>query len=311
MSNSLQKVLQAFAAERKFKGKGPLCVALVITQYARSMDLPLEAERLITEGGGQVLGLGKGAVQAILNRHGITRILAAEGGRTSRGSLGNMREYVSFLNDLHTQGLLDLDAIEGFWIDRVHQFFAGKPFKIKLDASRSLRTVIRDVLKQAEDRQKTTPGMYYVGAVMQHLVGAKLECALGPGKFEHNSFSTADAPGGRVGDFALEDVVIHVTTSPGEAVIEKCRDNLNDGLRPILVTMQKGLTVAEGLSENAGIVDRIDVFEIEQFVALNLYEMGQFKAGGRKAAVVKLVEHYNAVVKAFETDPSLMIEIRR
>ena len=146
---------------------------------------------------------------------------------------------------------------------------------------------------------------------MQHLVGAKLECALGPGKFEHNSFSTADAPGGRVGDFALEDVVIHVTTSPGEAVIEKCRDNLNDGLRPILVTMQKGLTVAEGLSENAGIVDRIDVFEIEQFVALNLYEMGQFKAGGRKAAVVKLVEHYNAVVKAFETDPSLMIEIRR
>lgn len=311
MSNSLQEVLQSFAAERKFKGKGPLCVALVITQYARSMDLPLEAERLITEGGGQVLGLGKGAVQAILNRHGITRILAAEGGRTSRGSLGNMREYVAFLNDLHTQGLLDLDAIEGFWIDRVHQFFAGKPFKIKLDASRSLRTVIRDVLKQAEDRQKTTPGMYYVGAVMQHLVGAKLECALGPGKFEHNSFSTADAPGGRVGDFALEDVVIHVTTSPGEAVIEKCRDNLNDGLRPILVTMQKGLTVAEGLSENAGIVDRIDVFEIEQFVALNLYEMGQFKAGGRKAAVVKLVEHYNAVVKAFETDPSLMIEIRR
>lgn len=310
MSNSLQEVLQSFAAERKFKGKGPLCVALVITQYARSMDLPLEAERLITEGGGQVLGLGKGAVQAILNRHGITRILAAEGGRTSRGSLGNMREYVAFLNDLHTQGLLDLDAIEGFWIDRVHQFFAGKPFKIKLDASRSLRTVIRDVLKQAEDRQKTTPGMYYVGAVMQHLVGAKLECALGPGKFEHNSFSTADAPGGRVGDFALEDVVIHVTTSPGEAVIEKCRDNLNDGLRPILVTMQKGLTVAEGLSENAGIVDRIDVFEIEQFVALNLYEMGQFKAGGRKAAVVKLVEHYNAVVKAFETDPSLMIEIR-
>jgi len=275
------------------------------------MDLPLEAERLITEGGGQVLGLGKGAVQAILNRHGITRVLAAEGGRTSRGSLGNMREYAAFLNDLHTQGLLDLDAIEGFWIDRVHQFFAGKPFKIKLDASRSLRTVIRDVLKRAEERQRTTPGMHYVGAVMQHLVGAKLECALGPGKFEHNSFSTADAPGGRVGDFALEDVVIHVTTSPGEAVIEKCRDNLNDGLRPILVTMQKGLTVAEGLSENAGIADRIDVFEIEQFVALNLYEMGQFKAGGRKAAVVKLVEHYNAVVKAFETDPSLMIEIRR
>ena len=43
-----------------------------------------------------------------------------------------------------------------------------------------LRTVVRDVLDQAEERQKTTPGVYYAGAVMQHMVGAKLDRALGP-----------------------------------------------------------------------------------------------------------------------------------
>ena len=311
MARPHQDELTTFAAESSFRGKGPLSVALVITQHAKNKGLPLDAQELVTEGGGQVLGLGKGAVQSVLKRHGIDRELAREGGRTSRGSLGNMREYVVFLNGLAKKGPIDLDAVEAFWIDRVHEFFAGKPFKIKLDASRSLRMVVRDVIEQAEDRQKTTPGVYYAGAVLQHLVGAKLDCALGKGHFEHNSFSTADSPGARAGDFFIGDVAIHVTTSPGEAVIARCGDNLNDGFRPVLVTLQKGLTVAEGLAANVGLADRIDIFEIEQFVALNLYEMAKFGADGRKTAVNDLVGRYNEIVEEFETDPSLKIELRR
>jgi hypothetical protein len=275
------------------------------------MGLPLDPDKLVTERGGQVLGLGKGAVQSVLKRHDITRVLAKEGGRTSRGSLGKMREYVTFLNALGKQGKIDLNAIEAFWVDRVQQFFSGKPFKIKLDASRSLRTVVRDVISQAEQRQKDTPGMNYAGAVLQHLVGAKLDCALGQGHLQHNSFSTADAPNARAGDFFLGDVAIHVTTSPGEAVIDRCKENLNDGHRPILVTVQRGLTVAEGLASNIGLADRIDIFEIEQFVALNLYEIAKFAAEGRRVAVTDLVSRYNEIVEEFETDPSLKIELRR
>lgn len=309
MAEKLEEALKRFTAEKNFRGKGALCVALVVTQHAKDKGLPLDAEALVTDGGGQVLGLGKGAVQNILSRHGVTRVLAAEGGRTSRGSMGNMREYVNFLNRLAVGGV-DLEAVEDFWIARIHEFFSAKPFKIKLDSSKSLRSVVRDVLGQAEERQKTTPGMYYAGAVLQHLVGAKLDCALGKGKFSHNSFSTADAPGGRAGDFLIGDVAIHVTTAPSEAVIEKCRDNLNDGLRAVLVTLQRGLAVAEGLAGNAGIGDRIDVFEIEQFIALNLYELGKFAASGRKTAVSDVVKRYNEIIEEFETDPSLKIEVR-
>lgn len=307
----LQKELAAFVAEQSFRGKGPLSVALVVTQHARHMGLPLDDKKLITEGGGQVLGLGKGAVQAVLKRHGIDRVLAREGGRTSRGSLQNMRQYVALLNLLSTQGDVDLDVVEAFWIERVHEFFAGKPFKIKLDGSKSLRTVVRDVIAQAEERQKTTPGMNYGGAVLQHLVGAKLDCVLGKGKFEHNSFSTADSPAERAGDFFLGDVAIHVTTSPGEAVIERCRENLNDGVKPLLVTLRRSLDLAEGLAANVELGDRIDIFEIEQFVALNLYELAKFGAEGRKAAVTDIVSRYNEIVEEFETDPSLKIELRR
>ena len=173
----------------------------------------------------------------------------------------------------------DIDAIERYWIECVRAFFAGKPFKLKLDVSRGVRNVVRDVLAQAIERQKNTAGMNFAGAVLQHLVGAKLDCALENEKWEHNSFSTADAPGSRVGDFCVHDVAIHVTMAPGEAVIDRCRENLNDGYKPILITIQSGVAVAEGLALNMGVRDRIDVFEIEQFVALNIYELGKFNAG--------------------------------
>src|SRR5580704_14455686 len=117
MAGAHQRELSTFTTMYPFRGKGPLSVALVVTEHARKTGLPLDPEKLVTEGGGQVLGLGKGAVQAILKRHGITRVLASEGGRTSRGSLNNMREYVGFLNALGAKGPVDLYAIEAFWIE--------------------------------------------------------------------------------------------------------------------------------------------------------------------------------------------------
>lgn len=307
---NLRGALQAFNTAHKFGRQGPLCVALVVTQHARRSGLPLDPDSLLTGGGGQVLGLGKSAVQAVLKRYDIKRVLAAEGGRTSRGSINNMREYVAFLNDLNDDGDVDLDAVEAFWIERVHEFFSAKPFKLRLDASRSLRRLVRDVIEQAEARQRNTPGMQYAGAVLQHLVGAKLDCALGTGTFEHNSFSTSDAQTGRAGDFLIGDVTVHVTTSPGEAVIERCRDNINNGYRPIIVTTDRGIAAAEVLAENTGLGERIDVFEVEQFVALNLYELGKFAANGRKVAVGAVVTRYNEIVEDVETDPSLKIEFR-
>lgn len=79
----------------------------------------------------------------------------------------------------------------------------------------------------------------------------------------------------------------------------------------MLVTLQRGLNVADGLATNIGIADRIDLFEIEQFVALNVYELGKFAAAGRKTAVDDIVKRYNEIVEEFETDPSLKIELRR
>jgi len=307
MSTTLHNELDRFYIDHKFNSKGKLSVALVVTEHAKKRGLPLDAESLITDGGGQVYGLGKGAVQNILARHGIDKILAQEGGRTSRGSIGNMREYVEFLNTFSES---ELDLIELFWIEKVNIFFSGKPLKIKLDNSQSLRSLIRDLIQQAESRQKESQGVYYVGAILQHLVGAKLDCALGVGHFSHNSFSTSDAQTGRNGDFFIGNVALHVTTTPTESVISRCKVNLEKGQRPIIVTTKRGITLAEGLAENVNLATRIDIFEIEQFIALNLYEFAKFDEQGRTVAVSDLVSRYNEVVMEFETDPSLLIEIQ-
>jgi hypothetical protein len=304
----LAKSLSSLVATRKFRGKGPLCVALVITGHARK-GLPLDPEKLLTAQGGQVLGLGKSSVQNVLKKHGITRLLASEGGRTSRGSIENMRAYVGLLNSLHAAGIADLDEIEKFWITQVEAFFAGKPFKLRLDSSLGLRAVIRNLVTQAEERQKASAGTMYHGTLMQHLVGAKLDLVLGLGIVTHNGSNTSDQKPDRTGDFDIGDVSIHVSTSPSEALIQKCAANFDAGKRPMIVTTRKGVVMAEGLAENAGIGDRLDVIEFEQFIATNLHELGRFEAAQRRLKVGELIDRYNEVIDEFETDPSLQIEI--
>lgn len=307
-SDKLREHLSGFARKHRFRGKGPLCVALVVTRHAKEKGLPLDPAQLLSASGGQVAGLGRSAVQSILARHGISRVLAAEGGRTSRGSLQNMREYVRVLNALGVE--VDLDLVEAYWIERVKEFFAAKPFKISRDPSVALRSVIRDLIEQATELERESTGVHYAGALLQHLVGATLDCSLGLGAIEHNSFSTADAPQGRVGDFAVGDVAIHVTMLPGEAVIERCRSNLEAGLRPVIITRGPGSAIVHELARRHTIEDRIDVFEVGQFVASNIYQSGGYSDRGRRSALEELVRRYNEIIDAVETDPSHKIDFK-
>jgi hypothetical protein len=307
---ALDAALRRFVKDKKFRNKGALCVALVTTEHARKLGLPLDANTLLTAQGGQVLGLGKAAVQKILAKNGINRVLAEEGGRTSRGSIDNMRSYSAFLNETFAaSGAIDLDYVEQFWISEVLGFFAGKPFKLRLDGAISLRRMIRSLMVQAEDRQKSSPGTMYHGTLMQHLCGAQLDLVLGVGKFSHNGSNVSDQKPDRTGDFDIGDVSIHVSTSPGEALIRKCAANIDAGRRPLIVTTRKGVPMAEGLAENASIAERLDVIEFEQFIAMNLHELGQFEADQRRFKISELIDRYNEIVQEFETDPSLKIEL--
>ncbi len=305
--NKLESRLEAFAFQHRIRGKGPLSLVLVLSRKAREQKPPFSADEFLTPQGGQVAGLGRGAVQSILAEHGIDRVLAEEGGRTSRGSIQKMRAYVDFLNELAREKLLDFPAIEKWWIGRVREFFRSKPFSLKADSSKSIRSIVSGLIDAAFARQRECPGTMVAGAVMQHLVGAKIETALPEAKIKHEGFAVADAPAGRKGDFLIGDTAIHVTTAPTEALIRKCCDNLSQNLRPLIITTQSGVGGAVALAKNADVAERIDILEIEQFVATNVYEWSAFQQAKRSLTVRQLVDAYNRVIDQCETDPSLKI----
>ncbi|MEA3507947.1 MAG: DUF4928 family protein [Synergistota bacterium] len=283
-------------------------MALFVSRKAKAMDFPIDPERFLTAKRTQVSGLGKSSVQKILEYHGITRVLAEEGGRTSRGSVENMTEYVNFLNDWRSDPSFDLDDIESWWIEKIRIYFSSKPFVLRYDPSLSTRSIIHDLLDQAESRQSGLQGSTCPGTVLQHLVGAKLDIIL-PGELEHHGASVADEPSGRDGDFIIGDVAIHVTTAPTEALLRKCRRNLEKGQRPVIITTGSGRPLADGLARQEGIAERVDVFEAEQFLSGNLYELGKFRKEGRKATAADIVTKYNEIVRTCETEPGLEIEL--
>ena len=309
MNSSIQERLAKFQRKERVTSEGRLSVALYLSSMAKEQGLPLNSNLLVTENGGQVRGLGVAAIKKILQEYGITRRLAEEAGRTSRGSMGLKDRYIEFLNALAKDGVADPAQIEAWWIERIKDYFNSRPFRLRYDTSVSLRSVIKDLLQQAADRQRENPGTNYAGMVLQHLVGAKLSLILPPNTLEFHGASVADAPTARHGDFFVDDVVIHCTTAPSEALIEKCGENLRTGLRPMIITIYERVAQAELTAADHGMEGRIEVLDFEQFIASNIYELSQFKASARKVTVGRIIEAYNQIVSNCENDPSLRVEL--
>ncbi len=303
------EVLKRFFDENHMGSKGALCVGLTVTREAIERGLPIDFDSLLTENRGQVRILGKAPVQKILGDYGIVRVLAEEGGRTSRGNMGLAEKYLAFLNNARCSKA-DLVKIEEWWIARVRDFFAGEPLVMKFDPSRSIRSIVHDLIDHAEKKQAQNRGGQIVGAVLQHLVGAKLSLVIPKDEMpQMHGSCVADAVSDRGGDFSCGDAVIHVTSAPGEAVIRKCAKNIDDGFHPIVITTHKRVSVAEGLAESAGVANRLEVWDIEQFLSMNLNEHGLFCQTGRKDMATRLIDAYNKIVDLCETDPSLKIAI--
>ena len=87
------------------------------------------------------------------------------------------------------------------------------------------------------------------------------------GSFEIHSASVADAPTARSGDFVIKRTIIHCTTSVGDLLINKCKANIDDGYRPVIITIFERVQTALSQIEDAGLAGRIEVWDIQQFLS--------------------------------------------
>ncbi len=307
MVNAEEK-LRLFQAENNIVTKGPLSVVVQFTRMVREKEFPLDPSEFKTEKEGQVAGLGGGNLKRILRDYGITQQLSSEGGRTSRGSMGLMIKYVDFLNRWNAEETVDFDEIEAFWAEQVREYFRNQPFVLTADTSKTVGANLDELFEQARKRQKQNPGTQYLGTVLQHLVAAKLCLILPEGSFEIHGASVADAPTARSGDFVINKTIIHCTTSVGDLLLNKCKVNIENGFRPVIITIYERVQTALNQIEDAGLSGRIEVWDIQQFLSSNVHEHSLFDEGKQNATLGTIIENYNHIVSEKENDPSLRIE---
>lgn len=307
MRDSLNR-LKIFQAENNIYTKGPLSLVIQFTRLVQGKSFPLAPDDFQTSSKGQVAGLGGANLKKILKEHGIAQQLSAEGGRTSRGSMGLMIKYVDFLNAWSADEPVNLVEIEEFWAEQVHEYFRNQPFLLTADTSKTIGANLDELFEQARKRQKQNPGTQYLGTVLQHLVAAKLCLIMPENSFEIHGASVADGPTDRDGDFVINNTIIHCTTMPGTLLIEKCRANLRSGAHPVIITIFDRVHTALNLAEDAGLAGRVEVWDIQQFLSSNVYEHSFFDEAKRNSTLSDIISRYNDIVLKTETDPSLKIE---
>lgn len=95
---------------------------------------------------------------------------------------------------------------------------------------------------------------------------------------------------------------------PGALLIDKCKSNLRNGSRPVIITIFERVHTALNLAEDAGLAGRVEVWDIQQFLSANIYEHSLFDDGKRNSTLGDIIGRYNNIVLEKETDPSLRIE---
>ena len=286
-----------------------MCVGLAVSELLKS-DFPITDDVVKTDKGSQVRGLSGSMVSRVFKEHGEMQEFTSEGGRTSRGSLPTAQELASVLNRLFGDGLseeerLDVaDTLQRYFVRCIQlDYFAKQRMKVDIDPNKPVAAVVSDIFQAARNRSDQP-----TGAVAQHLVGAKLELRFPEAEIGRDKANAADLQTSRQGDFQLGSTAFHVTVSPMQKLVNRVRDNIREGYRPVILVPFDKVPFTVGLLDSEELADHAGVHSIESFVGTNVEEMGFFERDAIRDEVAHLIRRYNERIFACETDKSLMIE---
>lgn len=176
---------------------------------------------------------------------------------------------------------------------------------------KTVEAIIRDVLKQAEEKGRT-------GEVAQYLVGAKLQLRLGrdipvvgSNKGDRKSYSDPDA---RTGDFEIANAMLEVAMGlPDDKHLDQIAAALkNADLEVWLLTRQDRVATWRNELEKTDGVDirRVVVMAVDAFVGQNISELGEFSSKGKHAQLEQLFTLYNERWVARVGNPGIRIFLK-
>lgn len=189
----------------------------------------------------------------------------------------------------------DLRNLANEWLKRQN-------LKLDIDRRQAPTTWVNVIVENAKGRSG--------GVVEQHLVGAKLARRFRGMAIPNHPAHAGDRQTERAGDFAISQLVYHVTSAPSRDVLQKCVKNVRVGLHPILLIPREQENKAQILAQDEGIDKELTIVSIEDFVALNIIELATEESKDFFGVLKEIVEIYNKRLSEVETDLSLQIEVR-
>lgn len=168
-----------------------------------------------------------------------------------------------------------------------------EPLEVRLKG-RSAEAIVREILRQAEEKGKT-------GDVAQYLIGAKLMLRLKrdipvhpANKADRKSRADLNA---KPGDFEIEDAVLEVAVGlPDDKHLAQVVEALEDSDAEVwLLTRSDRVATWKNELEKFEGVDckRVVVTAVEAFVGQNVTELGEFSVKGKVAQMQLLIDLYN------------------
>ncbi|EGP9777911.1 DUF4928 domain-containing protein [Escherichia coli] len=272
--------------------------------------MPITDERLYSEGKSQVRGLSGATISKILEQHGETRVFTREGGRTSRGTIFLAAAFRDVLNNTQVNGNEPVDTklvsnqLEAFFTQCVRlDYFDKQRITVDLDYNKPVASVVSDILKASAERSDKP-----TGAVLQHLIGAKLQLRFPNVKIGSDRANAADLHTDREGDFQVGTTAFHVTTAPMEKLISRCVENKRAGYRPVILTLESKVIAARQMADNVGMSEQIAVQAAETFIGNNIEEIAIYDGDKIREGLARLIRTYNVRINTIEIDKSLMID---
>lgn len=302
-----QQALDEWIASCTRSGKvsrNTVSVGIVVIDHLRQ-QCPVTRDDVISPGGevkGARSGLGN-----ILEEYGIPRRYLKEV-TTRQGHQDGQRlfELFDWGNRLAVLSPQDRDKLLldliGSLTDLAAQWLKRQNLKLDIDRRQAPTAWINLIVENAKQRSG--------GVVEQHLVGAKLERRHQALEIPNHPAHAADRQTSRAGDFAIAQLVYHVTANPSRGVIQKCAENIKIGLLPILLIPGNQEYKATALAQDEGIDKELAIVSIEAFVAMNIIELATAENKDFFGVLQDIVQIYNRRLAEVETDLSLRIEVR-
>jgi hypothetical protein len=305
----LKKAVTGWLESCKRKGgvaRNTVVVGIVALDHLRCR-CPVTHDEMFSRTGGEVRGARGAALHSTLGKYGIpANYLKQASTRQASHDAERLLQLLDYGRALATLTPVARDEalVQGIAVlcEAAAEWFRRQNVRVNCNRAHSPATWVRCILTEAEGKSG--------GRVEQHLVGAKLQKRHPDKSIPNYPGHAGDVQTGRKGDFDVDWISYHVTTTPGPDVIRKCKANAESNRHPVLVVPRDKVDKARTIAEVEGIDKQLTILALEDFIADNVIEISIERQTDFLSTLKDIIDEYNRRVQEVENEAALRIELQ-